>query len=144
MGGLTSKNKGKRGERWLATRLREAFPHYAADVRRGWQTRSGKDAADVEGIPGVHFECKNTKRPNPMAALRQAIEDCRKGNIPIAVLLQSRSYPVAILPFEDLLKLLVAADREVEREKQNGLADPVRERPRNRRLRVRRANVKGG
>lgn len=143
MGGLTSKNKGKRGERWLAQRLREAFPQYADTIRRGWQARSGKDAADVE-FPGVHFECKNTKRPNPMAALRQAIEDCRKGNIPIAVLLQSRSYPVAILPFEDLLKLLVAADREVEREKQNGLADPIRERPRNRRIRIRRKDVKGG
>ncbi len=132
MGGRASRQKGARGERALAAELREAFPHHADTIRRGWQSRQGSDDPDVI-FPGYHFESKNTAKPNCLAALRQAIDDAKDGNIPIAVLRQARSYPVACIRWEDLLRLLV----EVDKHRRDNHGDEVRKKPR-RLLRLRR------
>lgn len=71
MSGRGSRDKGKRGEREVATILREAMP--AATIHRGWQARAGSDAPDVIA-PGLWCECKRSKKPNIRAALRQAHE----------------------------------------------------------------------
>ena len=46
MSGARSRRKGASYERELVHRFREAMP--GADVKRGFQTRSGQEAADVE------------------------------------------------------------------------------------------------
>ena len=79
--GLTSRNKGKRGERELAKYLTAAgFP-----AVRG-QQHCGRDGnADVicESLP-VYIECKRTNRLNLKAAYEQAVRDA-PDNMPPAV-----------------------------------------------------------
>lgn len=108
MGGRYSRNKGKVGERKLATELREAFPEYAEEIRRGWQTREGDDEPDVLGVPGVWFEHKQTRKPNLKAAIQQAINDSDGGTrgVPIAVVREDRKKPLAVLLWSDLLEML--------------------------------------
>ena len=54
---MNSNNKGKNGERELATILRE----YGYDSRRGQQYCGSNGDADVVGLPGVHIECKRVE-----------------------------------------------------------------------------------
>jgi len=51
--GKSQRRKGQRGERETAILWRSVYP----DARRGSQSRSGKDASDVEGTPWW-IECK--------------------------------------------------------------------------------------
>jgi hypothetical protein len=56
--GKMSRQKGKRGEREVAARLKSIFGN---DIRRGYQARSGKDEPDVTGeaMPKwLHVEVK--------------------------------------------------------------------------------------
>ena len=81
--GLFSRNKGKRGERAFASLCRDQ----GYDVQRTAQCK-GKtgDAGDVEGLPGIHVECKSVERLNMYDAVAQSVRDAEaegKGNIPI-------------------------------------------------------------
>ena len=49
--GKASRDKGKRGERELAGKLRE----YGYDCRRGQQYAGANGDADVVGLPGIHI-----------------------------------------------------------------------------------------
>jgi len=64
------REKGKRGEREVAALLREIFP----TAKRGWQSRNGSDAPDVDGTP-FWIEVKRHKRAKMRPAIRQAIQD---------------------------------------------------------------------
>ena len=55
--GKTSRDKGKRGEREVASLLRS----YGYDTHRGQQYHGGKDSPDVVGLPGIHIEVKRTE-----------------------------------------------------------------------------------
>lgn len=96
--GLFSRMKGKRGERAIAELLR---PVFGADVRRGWQSRSGKDACDVEGTP-YFIEVKVGKCPNPRAALKQAVE-ATDGRMPVVIVKDDRCEPFVVLRLKDWL-----------------------------------------
>ena len=97
----SEREKGKRWERDVATRFREAMP--GAEIKRGWQARSGSDAADVE-CPHFWIECKVGKRPPVVRALVQAEEACGDGPlVPIAVVKQDRQEPTVTLRLADFL-----------------------------------------
>ncbi len=98
--------KGKVGERKTATDLREALPQLAEKIRRGWQTRSGSDEADVLGVPGFWFENKSCRKVQLQAALRQAITACKESDIPVVVAREDRQEPMALLRWSDFLVLL--------------------------------------
>jgi len=99
-----SRQKGKRGERAVASDLRAAFPELAEEIRRGWQTRNGGDEPDVF-FPGYWIEVKNEKRPRPIAALQQAKKAMGEAKlIPLAVVRQTGQAVVAVLYWEDCLK----------------------------------------
>lgn len=66
--GRRSRTKGRVFERAVAKLLRAIWP----DAKRGFQSRSGRDAPDVDGTP-FHFECKHGARVNVRAAMRQAL-----------------------------------------------------------------------
>lgn len=69
--GRLSRNKGKVGEREVATSLRELF---GPQVRRGWQARDGADAPDIEGTP-FWVEVKRGRPARSVGvAVRQAVE----------------------------------------------------------------------
>lgn len=94
-----SVTKGKRWEREVAQRLRDAMP--GCEVRRGDQ-RSGAREADVE-VPVWWIECKVGAMPNPRAALRQAMEDAPPGRVPVAVVKDDRGQPFVCLTLDDWL-----------------------------------------
>lgn len=108
------RDKGKVGERKLATEIREAFPELAGLIRRGWQSRQSDDECDVTGMPGVWFESKFGKKPNARAALAQAIEESeaavaagKRGRaMPIAVIRDNRKDPFVCMRLDDFFVLL--------------------------------------
>ena len=95
--GKKSRDKGKAGERELASRLRE----YGYDTRRGVQFHGGPESPDVIGLPGIHIEVKRTEAFRLWDALAQAKADCgdriptvwhRKNNCPWVVVLDAHDF----------------------------------------------------
>jgi Holliday junction resolvase len=98
--GKMSKAKGARGERELASKLRE----YGYDCRRGQQYCGANGDADVVGLPGVHIEVKRTERLQLYEALEQAKADA-KGKIPIVMHRKNDCQWVAILPLDRFMEI---------------------------------------
>lgn len=69
--GKMSREKGKRGEREIASKLRE----YGYNCHRGQQFSGANGDADVVGLPGVHLEIKRVEKLNLYDAMSQAIRD---------------------------------------------------------------------
>ncbi|MFZ4739120.1 MAG: hypothetical protein ACOYM9_24405 [Bradymonadia bacterium] len=103
MSGARSRRKGANYERELVHRFREVMP--GAEIKRGFQTRSGEEAADVE-CPVFWVEAKRGKKPNIRGALTQAIEASPPGRMPIAVVRDDRADPTVTLLLEDFLELV--------------------------------------
>ncbi len=103
MAKLNSRAKGKRGELELAAYLRE----HGHQARRGQQFSGTETSADVvcASLPGVHLECKRVEAGNPYAWLDQAIRDCGS-KLPVVAHKRNRRDWIAVLRFDDLLKLL--------------------------------------
>lgn len=79
MSGSTSRTKGHKYERKIAQRLKEFWP----EAKRGYQTRDGSDAPDVDGTM-YWVECKIGGAPNVFNAMTQA-EKATDGRPCIAV-----------------------------------------------------------
>jgi len=77
---MNSREKGKRGERELASVLKV----YGYGTRRGQQFSGANGDADVVGLPGVHIECKRVERLNLQDAYDQSKRDA-KGEIPVVM-----------------------------------------------------------
>lgn len=103
MSGATSRRKGARFERAMVHRFREAMPD--AEVKRGLQSRSGEEVADLD-CPVFWPELKRGKKPNIRGALKQAIEAAPKGRIPIAVIRDDRAEEIVTLLLDDFLELI--------------------------------------
>ena len=103
MSGATSRRKGARFERAMVHRFRDAMPD--AEIRRGLQSRSGEEVADLD-CPVFWPELKRGKKPNIRAALRQAIEAAPKGRIPIAIIRDDRAEEIVTLPLDDFLEFV--------------------------------------
>ena len=69
---MNSKQKGAKGERELAKKLRE----YNYECRRG-QQYNGLEGEDVVGLDYIHIECKRVEKLNIDEALEQAIRDSK-------------------------------------------------------------------
>ena len=80
---MNSREKGARGERALAAKIRE----YGYEARRG-QQYDGRGAADVETNMGaIHIECKYTGKGHGLLYewLAQAKRDARPGEVPVVM-----------------------------------------------------------
>ena len=99
--GKMSREKGKRGERELASKLRG----YGYDCRRGQQYCGANGDADVIGLPGLHIECKRTERLDLYGALAQAKADAREGEIPIVAHRKNDCEWVMIVPLSGFMEL---------------------------------------
>lgn len=75
---MNSREKGARGERELANKLKE----YGFACRRGQQYSGANGDADVIGLPGVHIECKRVESLNIDKAMKQASDNASEGNLP--------------------------------------------------------------
>lgn len=109
MGGKRSREKGKRGEREIASLLRE----YGYDARRGVQYKGGQDSPDVIGLPGTHIEVKRTERLNLYDALSQSKADAGD-DMPIVIHRKNNSEWVVIQPLSDWINLFRSWELEKE------------------------------
>ena len=75
---MNSREKGKRGERELASILRE----YGYDARRSVQYCGINGDADVIGLPHTHIEVKRVERLNIEDAMSQSKRDAKEGETP--------------------------------------------------------------
>lgn len=76
----SSAEKGKRGERELATTLAALL---GVPSRRGKQYAGDESAPDViVDLPGIHWECKRVERLHLKSAMEQAAKDAGQG-IPV-------------------------------------------------------------
>lgn len=69
---MNSRDKGARGERELAKWLQKQG---YIDARRGQQYSGANGDADVEGLPGIHIECKRVEKQAVNEWLQQAVDD---------------------------------------------------------------------
>jgi hypothetical protein len=101
--GAGSRRKGAAWERALARRLRDALGD--PDIKRGFQSRDGTDAPDVD-LTGWWIEAKVGRKPNPRAALAQAIAAAPPGRKPVAIVKDDRKEPIVILRLDDFITLI--------------------------------------
>jgi Holliday junction resolvase len=99
--GKASRDKGKRGERELASKLRE----YGFDARRGVQYHGGSDSPDVIGLDGVHIEVKRVERLSLYDALSQSKGEAGAGEMPVVMHRRNNCEWVVIQPLEDWINL---------------------------------------
>ena len=104
--GRASKAKGARFELEVAHYLCD---HGYPDAHRTAQY-CGKtgDAGDVEGIPGLHIECKHVEKLNLYSAHHQSVRDNNaqnNGDIPIVVHKKNRETTLVSLSLDDFIKI---------------------------------------
>lgn len=104
--GRAAREKGKRGEREVAQRFRDAG---FKDARRTAQF-CGKtgDAADVVGVPRLHIEVKRVEREAVRKWIAQAVRDAEaggEGKIPVVVHRKSGDPWLVTLRLEDFLDM---------------------------------------
>lgn len=108
MSGRSSRTKGHAFERHIAKDLRESFPDYLSDSKRGLQNRNHEDeVADVE-IPVFFIECKRHKSTNIKAALLQAAESKSSDDdrIPLSICKDDRKPTIVSMYYDDFKKIL--------------------------------------
>ena len=104
--GRSAREKGKRGEREVAERFRDAG---FADARRAVQYngRPGT-AADVTGVPKFHIEVKRVEREAVRKWTAQAIRDAAaggKGKIPVVAHRKSGEDWLVTMRLDDFLQI---------------------------------------
>lgn len=105
---MNSKDKGARGERELAARLR----FLGIDARRGQQYSGANGDADVIGLPGIHIECKRVERLNLEKAYDQSKRDAaRVGDIPTVMHRKNGGEWLVTMSLEHFLSLYKAWER---------------------------------
>lgn len=98
---INSKAKGTRYERHVAGLLR----NYGYDARRGQQYCGANGDADVVGLPGIHIECKNVQKLNISNAMKQSMNDAKKGEIPAVFHKRDREPTMVTLLFDDFMTI---------------------------------------
>lgn len=98
-----SKDKGKRFERTVAG----LFKDYGYDAKRTAQYCGNTgDAADVDGVPYLHLECKHQEQFRIYDWMAQAVHDSQKsGNIPTVIFKKNNHEVLVTLRFDDFMKL---------------------------------------
>ena len=103
--GKMSREKGKRGERFVAN----AFKEEGYDVNRTAQFRGNTgQAGDVEGAPGLHCEVKFQEKMHLYDWMSQAIHDAEEegeGNLPTVFHKQNNKDLLVTMRFEDWIQL---------------------------------------
>ena len=96
-----SREKGAKGERELARKLRE----YGYDCRRGQQYSGANGDADVVGLDGIHIECKRVERLNIDDAVSQAKRDAREGELPAVFHRKNNHEWLVTMPMDDWMRM---------------------------------------
>lgn len=110
-----SSRKGADGERELAALLRS----YGYEITRGGSLSFGT-VPDLEGLPGIHIECKRVERLNVSEAMKQSERDARRfgDGSPAVFHRKNREDWLVTMKLEDWLKLY-RSSREVRENPQS-------------------------
>lgn len=103
---MNSREKGKTGERELASILREE----GYETRRGQQFCGANGDADVVGLPGIHIECKRVEKLNLYDAIAQACRDARQGEKPAVFHRKNRCEWLVTMKLSDWIALYREAE----------------------------------
>jgi hypothetical protein len=104
----SSKAKGRRLQNHIRDRIRETFNLHEDDVSSRSMGASGEDillSPVARACVPFSIESKNVQRLNLWAAWEQAVENAGQHN-PMVVVSRNRSEVLAVVRFEDLLKML--------------------------------------
>lgn len=103
--GRMSREKGKRGEREVASLFRD----WGYDAHRTAQCRGNTGrAADIDGTPGVHVEVKYQEHMRLYEWMQQAADDANAagdGSLPVVVHKQSHRPVLATMEFSAWMEL---------------------------------------
>lgn len=99
--GKMSREKGKRGERELAKKLKE----YGYEAKRVQQFCGSNGDADVDGLEGIHIECKRVEKLNIYDAIAQSKSDARLGELPTVFHRKNNCEWLVTMPLDDWMKL---------------------------------------
>lgn len=99
---INSKQKGAKGERELANKLKE----YGYDCRRTQQFcgKTGQ-ADDVVGLDYIHIECKRVERLNIDEAMEQAVRDTKDDNFPTVFHRKNNKKWLVTMRLDDWIKI---------------------------------------
>lgn len=112
---INSRQKGARGERELAEKLRE----YGYENSRRGQQFSGKNGdADVVGIPNLHIECKRVEKLNLEKAYKQSTDDARENEMPVVIHRKDKEDWLVTMSFDDFMSLIKENKRFTNKEEQ--------------------------
>lgn len=109
---VNSKWKGKEGELELTRKLRD----FGFEARRGQQYCGAKGDADVEGLPGIHIECKRVQRLQIYDAMQQAKNDARKDELPAVFYRRNHAQWLVTMELADWIELYQAWLEALERQ----------------------------
>lgn len=98
---MNSRSKGAKGERELASILRE----YGYHARRGQQYSGANGDADVVGLPGIHIECKRVEHLNIDDAMDQSRRDAKESEIPVVMHRKNNAPWKVTMLLEDWIRL---------------------------------------
>lgn len=98
---VNSRNKGARGERELASLLRQ----HGYDARRGQQYSGANGDADVVGLPGIHIECKRCEQVRLTDWMSQSKRDARSGEVPTVWHRRSNEEWLITMRAEDFMEI---------------------------------------
>lgn len=108
---VNSRQKGKRIERFFATKLKIVFP----EIRRNAGIQSQSGGVDLEETGCFNFEVKGGKRCNIKKIrgwLDQIESEGRKENFDVVLVKPDREKEYAIMPFDDFLEILQTLKKE--------------------------------
>lgn len=100
---MNSKQKGKRGELELVRKLKE----YGYTTRRTVQYNGKADegAADLQGLDGIHIECKRVEKLNLYDAMAQASYDAKSNELPTVFHRKNNCEWLVTMKLDDWVKL---------------------------------------
>ena len=102
---MSSRNKGKYGERYFVNLLKPIFPKAKRNLME--QTRDG--GVDIEGTDGWSFEVKYGKQCNIKKIegwMDQLKGEAKKGDYQALLIKGLRRKPLVIMPFDDWMTML--------------------------------------
>ena len=119
---INSKRKGKTGELELARKLREYGYNARRTVQYNGKAEDGE--ADLQGLPGVHIECKRVEQLSLYKAIDQAKRDSAgSGELPAVFHRKNNCEWLVIMPLDDFMKIYkeYELNKEIELKKENEL-----------------------
>lgn len=103
MSGARSRRKGHSFERSVAILLRSIFPNARRQLEYHEDDCLG---VDIQNTGHYRIQCKKLKKYAPITAITEVQCARELGEIPVLVTAGDGLEPMAVLPFDDFLKLI--------------------------------------